>query len=77
MAGQLETVKIFCMRSRYSGKSFVRAYPMERHEMFFAAHIWAFAFFGGVFPVIVFDKLNYPQNKSGPTPSPRNPLLSG
>jgi len=57
MAGQLETVKIFCMRSRYSGKSFVRAYPMERQEMFFDAHIWAFAFFGGVFPVIVFDNL--------------------
>jgi transposase len=57
MAGQLVTVKIFCMRSRYSGKSFVRAYPMERQEMFFDGHIWAFAFFGGVFAVIVFDNL--------------------
>jgi hypothetical protein len=57
MAGQLVTVKIFCMRSRYSGKSFVRAYPMERQEMFFDGHMWAFAFFGGVFPVIVFDNL--------------------
>ncbi len=57
MAGQLVTVKIFCLRSRYSGKSFVRAYPMERQEMFLDGHIWAFAFFGGVFPVIVFDNL--------------------
>jgi transposase len=57
MAGQLVTVKIFCMRSRYSGKSFVRAYPMERQEMFFDGLIWAFAFFGGVFAVIVFDNL--------------------
>lgn len=55
MAGQLVTVKIFCMRSRYSGKSFVRAYPMERQEMLFDALMWAFAFFGGVFAVIVFD----------------------
>jgi transposase len=57
MAGQLVTVKIFCMRSRYSGKSFVRAYPMERQEMFFDGLIWAFAFFGGVFAVIVFDNM--------------------
>jgi transposase len=57
MAGQLVTVKIFCLRSRFSGKSFVRAYPMERQEMFFDGHIWAFAFFGGVFAVIVFDNL--------------------
>jgi len=57
MAGQLVTVKIFCMRSRFSGKSFVRAYPMERQEMFLDGHIWAFAFFGGVFSIIVFDNL--------------------
>lgn len=63
MAGQLVTVKIFCMRSRYSGKSFVRAYPMERQEMFFDGHIWAFAFFGGVFAVIVFDNLKTAVHK--------------
>ena len=57
MDGQLVTVRILCMRSRYSGKSFVRAYPMERQEMFFDGLICAFAFFGGVFPVIVFDNL--------------------
>ena len=57
MAGELRTVKIFCMRSRYSGKSFVRAYPWERQEMFFDGHIRAFDFFGGVFPVLVYDNL--------------------
>ncbi len=57
MAGRLVTVQIFCMRSRYSGKSFVRAYPMQRQEMFFDGLIRAFAFFGGVFPVMVFDNL--------------------
>jgi transposase len=57
IGGQLQTVKIFCMRSRYSGKSFVCAYPWERQEMFFDGHIKAFSFYGGVFPVIVFDNL--------------------
>ena len=30
MNGEDVQVKLFCMRSRYSGKSFVRAYPRER-----------------------------------------------
>ncbi len=50
-------MKLFCMRSRYSGMAFVRAYPCERQEMFLDAHIRAFAFYGGVFPVIVYDNL--------------------
>ena len=32
MNGEDVQVKLFCMRSRYSGKSFVRAYPLERQE---------------------------------------------
>ena len=47
----------FCMRSKFSGKSFVRAYPCEKQQAFFDAHVHAFAFFGGVFPVIVYDNL--------------------
>ncbi|PTL35942.1 transposase, partial [Candidatus Methylomirabilis limnetica] len=35
MAGEERQVKLFCMRSRYSGMPFVRAYPYERQEMFF------------------------------------------
>ncbi len=36
----------FCMRSRFSGKPFVRAYPCERRQAFFDAHVHAFNFFG-------------------------------
>ena len=37
MAGERRQVKLFVMRSRYSAKPFVRAYPWERQEMFFDA----------------------------------------
>lgn len=57
MNGEEVTVKLFCMRSRYSGQSFVIAYPWERQEMFFDGHIEAFSFFGGCFPVLVYDNL--------------------
>jgi hypothetical protein len=45
------------MRSKYSGKHFVRCYPCERQQAFFDAHIHGFAFFGGVFPVLIYDNL--------------------
>ena len=35
------------MRSRYSGKAFVRAYPWERQEMFLDGHIRGFDWYGG------------------------------
>jgi transposase len=47
----------FCMRSKYSGKHFVRFYPCERQQAFFDGHIQAFAFFGGIFPVLIYDNL--------------------
>ena len=47
----------FCMRPKFSGKPFVRAYPCERQQAFFDAHVHAFNFFGGVFPVLVYDNL--------------------
>lgn len=50
-------VKYFCMRSRYSGKHFVRVYPCEKQQAFFDGHIHAFNFFGGVYPVLVYDNL--------------------
>lgn len=50
-------LKFFCMRSKYSGKHFVRFYPCERQQAFFDAHIHAFEFFGGVFPVLIYDNL--------------------
>ncbi|RPJ39723.1 MAG: IS21 family transposase [Deltaproteobacteria bacterium] len=57
MNGEKREVKLFCMRSRYSGKIFVRAYAWERQEMFFDGHMAAFGYFGGVFPVLVYDNL--------------------
>jgi len=47
----------FCMRSRFSGKPFVRAYLCEKQQAFFDGHLHAFAFFGGVFPTLVYDNL--------------------
>ncbi len=52
---RLRTVFLFCLRSRYSGKGFVRAYPTEKQEMFFDGHQQAFEYFGGVFPTLVYD----------------------
>jgi len=50
-------IKFFCMRSRYSGKHFVRIYPCEKQQAFFDAHIHAFKFFGGIYPELVYDNL--------------------
>ncbi len=58
IGGQPTTVKFLVMRSRYSGKHFVRAYPCERQQAFFDAHLHAFNFFGGVFPTLVYDNLS-------------------
>jgi transposase len=50
-------LKFLCIRSKYSGKHFVRCYPCERQQAFFDGHIRAFAFFGGIFPVLIYDNL--------------------
>jgi transposase len=55
--GERVTVKFFCLRSKYSGKHFVRCYPCERQQAFFDAHLHAFEFFGGIFPVLIYDNL--------------------
>jgi transposase len=57
MNGSREKVSLFIMRSKYSGKDFVYAYPHGRQEMFFDGHIRAFRYFGGVFPTLVYDNL--------------------
>jgi transposase len=57
IAGRPTTVKFFGMRSRYSGKHFVRCYPCERQQAFLDGHLHAFAFFGGIFPTLVYDNL--------------------
>lgn len=57
LAGEPVRLKFFCMRSKFSGKHFVRFYPCERQQAFFDGHLKAFAFFGGVFPVLIYDNL--------------------
>ena len=56
--GGIETrLKLFCMRSKFSGKHFVQCYPCERQQALFDGHIKGFTFFGGVFPVLIYDNL--------------------
>ena len=55
--GQKVVLKLLCIRSKFSGKHFVRCYPCERQQALFDAHIKAFSFFGGVFPVLIYDNL--------------------
>jgi len=57
IAGKDVRLKFFCMRSKYSGKHFVRFYVCERQQAFFDAHTHPFQFFGGVFPVLIYDNL--------------------
>lgn len=56
--GTAVQLQLFCMRSKYSGKHFVRCYPCERQQALFDAHIQAFDFFGGIFPVLIYDNLS-------------------
>ena len=58
LGGEEIRLKFFCMRSKYSGKPFVRFYFCERQQAFFDAHIHAFSFFGGIFPVLIYDNLS-------------------
>jgi len=57
IGGQSVTVKMFCIRSKGSGKSFVRLYPCERQQAFFDGMMEGFAFYGGIFPILIFDNL--------------------
>ena len=57
IAGESVRLKFFCMRSKFSGKHFVRFYPCERQQPFFDGHTKAFEFFGGIFPVLIYDNL--------------------
>lgn len=58
IAGEQLRLRFFSMRSKYCGKHFVRFYPCERQQAFFDAHMHAFAFFGGVFKILVYDNLS-------------------
>jgi transposase len=47
IAGKQVTVQVFTLRLNYSRKLFVRAYPTQRQECFFDAHVQAFHCFSG------------------------------
>ncbi|GAB6058447.1 transposase [Desulfonatronum parangueonense] len=57
LCGESVRLKYFCMRSKYSGKHFGRFYPCERQQAFFDGHIQAFLYFGGIFPVLIYNNL--------------------
>lgn len=63
IGGEKIDVKFFCMRSKYSGKVFVRLYPCERSQAFIDGHLKAFEYFGGIFPVIIYDNLSVAVRK--------------
>lgn len=57
IAGAPVTVQLFCMRLCYSRRLFVMAFPTQSQEAFFAGHVQAFHFFGGVPQRVSYDNL--------------------
>lgn len=55
--GVIERVHYLCIRSKGSGKPFVRIYRCERQQALFDALIHAFLFFGGIFRIMIFDNM--------------------
>ena len=62
IGGEETRMKFFCMRSKFSGKHFVRCYPCERQQAFFDAHMHGFEFYG-VFGAVVYDNLTAAMEK--------------
>jgi hypothetical protein len=57
IAGEIERLHYLCMRSKGSGKPFVRFYRGERQQALFDALMHAFLFFAGVFRILIFDNM--------------------
>jgi transposase len=57
LAGEQVKLKMFCMRSKGSGKHLVQCFPCERQQAMFEGHIRGFSFFHGIFPVLIYDNL--------------------
>jgi transposase len=57
LSGEKIKVQFFVMRLNYSRTRFVMAFPFQKQEAFFEAHIQAFHFFGGVPRRIAYDNL--------------------
>ncbi|HQE92204.1 MAG TPA: IS21 family transposase [Anaerolineae bacterium] len=57
LQGQVVTVQLFVMRLCYSRRTFVMAFPAQTQEAFYAGHVAAFAFLGGVPQRLSYDNL--------------------
>ena len=57
LQGQVVTVQLFVLRLCYSRRTFVMAFPAQTQEAFFAGHVAAFAFLGGVPQRLSYDNL--------------------
>ena len=57
MKGEKVKAQLFVMRLCYSRRTFVMAFPTQKQEAFFSAHMAAFDFFGGVPHTITYDNL--------------------
>jgi len=57
LCGEKTKVQFFAMRLNYSRTRFVMAFPFQKQEAFFEAHIQAFHFFGGVPRRLTYDNL--------------------
>ena len=55
VAGERQTIHLFCLDLPHSDACFVKAYPAERTEAFLDGHNAAFGFFGGVPLSILYD----------------------
>jgi len=57
IGGKEVKAQFFLMWLGYSGAVFVQAYPAQTQEVFFAGHVAAFSFFGGVPREVWYDNL--------------------
>jgi transposase len=57
IAGVRQTVQVFVLRLGYSRKIFIRAYPTQKQESFFDAHVHAFHYLAGVPHRLSYDNL--------------------
>lgn len=58
IAGERVTVQLFVMRLCYSRRLFVMAFPSQKQESFFAGHVQALHYFGGVPRRLTYDNLS-------------------
>ncbi|NCC97514.1 MAG: transposase, partial [Synergistales bacterium] len=63
IGGENRKVFLFCMRLRYSGAPYVRAFPNVKQESFLAGHRYGFEFFGGIPKECLYDNLSSAVSK--------------